>query len=80
MPEIEEASAAIDSLEDLVENLESIEVALTKLSEEEATAVRMFHLEGKSYREISLQMGISENSIGPYLTRARAKMRETLSG
>jgi len=79
MPNTDQAVAATDSLGDLAENRESIEVALKKLSEEEATAVRMFHLEGKTYREISLQMGIAENSIGPYLSRARAKMRETLS-
>lgn len=79
MPQTEQAAAADDSLGELAESVESIEVALKKLSPEEATAVRMFHLEGKSYREISLQMGISENSIGPYLTRARAKMRQSLS-
>ncbi len=79
MVQAEEAVAAPDSLADLAENAESIEMALNKLSQEEAMAVRMFHLEGKSYREISLEIGMAENSIGPYLTRARAKMRETLS-
>jgi RNA polymerase sigma-70 factor, ECF subfamily len=80
MPQTEQALAMDDSLGDLVENRESIEAALKKLSVEEAAAVRMFHLEGKSYREISVEMGVSENSVGPYLTRVRAKMRETLSG
>ncbi len=80
MPQTEQAMASADAHSDLAENRESIEAALEKLSEEEATAVRMFHLEGKSYREIGLQMGVSENSVGPYLTRVRAKMRETLSG
>jgi RNA polymerase sigma-70 factor (ECF subfamily) len=80
MPQTEQVAASEDSLGDLAENRESIEAALKKLSEEEATAVRMFHFEGKTYREIGLQMGVSENSVGPYLTRVRAKMRETLSG
>ncbi|OYW17469.1 MAG: hypothetical protein B7Z55_12475 [Planctomycetales bacterium 12-60-4] len=32
-------------------------------------------MEGKSYEEISRQLKISENSIGPLLTRAREKLR-----
>ena len=79
MPQSEDVATPVDSLGDLTENRESIEVAMNKLSNEEATIVRMFHLEGKSYREISVQTGMAENSIGPYLNRARAKMRETLS-
>ena len=30
---------------------------------------------GKSYREISQSVGMAENTIGPTLSRARAKMR-----
>jgi len=37
--------------------------------------VRLYHLEGKSYREISSEVGIAENSVGPTLFRAREKMR-----
>ena len=42
----------------------------------EADVVRMYHLEGKSYREISSSVGMPENSIGPTLSRARAKLRQ----
>jgi RNA polymerase sigma-70 factor (ECF subfamily) len=35
----------------------------------------MYHLEGKSYQEISAAIGMPENSIGPILSRAREKMR-----
>jgi RNA polymerase sigma-70 factor (ECF subfamily) len=49
--------------------------ALRGLSSEEASAIRMFHLEGKSYREIGTHLGLSENSIGPFLSRAREKLR-----
>jgi RNA polymerase sigma-70 factor (ECF subfamily) len=35
----------------------------------------MYHLEGKSYREISQALGLPENSIGPTLHRAREKLR-----
>ena len=41
----------------------------------EALVVRMFHLEGKSYQEISTLVGMPENSIGPILSRARDKLR-----
>lgn len=61
------------------ENREEIESALAKLSQQEATAVRMFHLEGRTYREIGETVGMAENSVGPYLTRARAKMRGELT-
>ena len=42
----------------------------------EAQVVRMYHLEGKNYYEISVAVGLSENSIGPMLSRARNKMRQ----
>ena len=41
----------------------------------EAEVVRMYHLEGNSYQEISVAVGMPENSIGPILSRARNKMR-----
>lgn len=50
--------------------------AIRGLSQEEAHAIRMFHLEGKSYREIGHHLGMSENSIGPFLSRAREKIRQ----
>ena len=52
-----------------------VEQLLDGLNEPEAKVVRMFHLEGKSYSEISTQVGMPENSIGPTLSRARSKMR-----
>ena len=42
---------------------------------EEADIVRLYHLEGKTYHEISRETGVPVNSIGPALSRARAKMR-----
>ncbi len=41
----------------------------------ERDVVRLYHLEGHSYRDISRQLGIPANSVGPMLSRARAKMR-----
>ena len=48
---------------------------LEELEGTEALVVRMYHLEGKSYQEISTLVGMPENSIGPTLSRAREKMR-----
>ena len=46
---------------------------MLRLDPQEASVVRMYHLEGKSYEEISKVVGMSENSIGPVLTRARGR-------
>lgn len=59
-----------------IENREEVERLMARLDPEESNVVRMFHLEGKTYREISKAVGLSENSIGPMLSRARQKMRE----
>jgi RNA polymerase sigma-70 factor (ECF subfamily) len=54
---------------------DEVERLLGGLQETEALVVRMFHLEGKSYQEISTTVGMPENSIGPILSRARDKLR-----
>lgn len=59
-----------------IENRELVERMLDGLIEAEAAIVRLFHLEGRSYREISAGLGVPENSIGPTLTRAREKLRQ----
>ena len=56
---------------------EEVERLIDRLDQYEAEVVRMFHLEGKTYQEISDSVGISENSVGPMLSRARQKMRQT---
>ena len=58
-----------------IESREEVQQLMLRLDPQEANVVRMFHLEGKTYREISQVTGVSENSIGPVLTRARDKMR-----
>jgi RNA polymerase sigma-70 factor (ECF subfamily) len=54
---------------------EQVERLLSELEGAEADVVRLFHLDGKSYYEISMAMGMPENSIGPLLSRAREKLR-----
>ncbi|MEZ6098520.1 MAG: sigma-70 family RNA polymerase sigma factor [Pirellulaceae bacterium] len=58
-----------------IEDTEEVHRLLDELSGREADVVRMYHLEGKTYQEISHNVGIPENSIGPTLSRAREKMR-----
>ena len=69
---------AVDSeqaVEQRLSNQEEVARLLGGLQGTEAEVVRMFHLEGKSYHEISDTVGMPENSIGPILSRARNKMR-----
>lgn len=57
-----------------IENVEEVEHLMTRLDPREASVIRMYHLEGKTYQEISQAVGVNENSIGPLLHRARQKM------
>lgn len=59
---------------------DEVERLIKGLKKSEATVVRLYHLEGKSYREISDKVGIPENSVGPTLSRARGKMRQSTTG
>ncbi|MGD0898023.1 MAG: sigma-70 family RNA polymerase sigma factor [Thermoguttaceae bacterium] len=61
--------------EERLENQEEIQRLLDGLNGTEARVVRMYHLEGKSYQEIGSAVGMSENSVGPILSRARDKLR-----
>ena len=76
-----EQLAADDSQspEERIGNREIVERLLQSLSGGEAVVVRLYHLEGKSYREISATTGMPENSIGPTLSRAREKMRQAVA-
>ncbi len=73
--EIDQVPDEADSVEERLSNREEVERLLDELQGEEADVVRLYHLEGKSYDEISRQTGVPAGSIGPTLTRARAKMR-----
>lgn len=58
-----------------VDNNEEVQKMLAGLPDMEAKIVQQYHIEGRSYREISAGLGVPENSIGPALSRARAKLR-----
>ena len=63
------------SVEQRLSDREQVQRLLNGLQGTEAQVVRMFHLEGRSYQEISTAVGMPENSIGPILSRARDKLR-----
>jgi RNA polymerase sigma-70 factor (ECF subfamily) len=65
-----------EEAEQRISDRDQVERLLSGLQETEAAVVRMYHLEGKSYREISAATGMSENTVGPTLSRARLKMRQ----
>lgn len=72
---VAQAEAEDKQLERRIEDREELGRLLGELRGSEADVVRMYHLEGKSYQEISRSVGMPENSVGPLLSRARAKLR-----
>ncbi len=71
--------ASHDTPDDELLNRDEVEQLLGHLEEGEAQVVRMHYLEGKSYDEISNTTGLPSGSIGPTLSRAKAKMRRSSS-
>jgi RNA polymerase sigma-70 factor (ECF subfamily) len=72
---VKAAERRVLSAEERIHDRDEVEWLLRQLQGPEADVVRMYHLEGKSYREISRSVGMPENSIGPTLSRARARIR-----
>jgi RNA polymerase sigma-70 factor (ECF subfamily) len=71
--EVEEPTKAAAGLE----SLEEVQRLLRKLPTKEREIVRLYYLEGRSYEEISTEVHVPVNSIGPILSRARKKMRRS---
>jgi RNA polymerase sigma-70 factor (ECF subfamily) len=59
-----------------VANRDQIETLLQRLDPQVARLVRLHHLEGRSYGEISRLTGMPLGSIGPALSLARQQMRD----
>ncbi len=72
---LEQAQARTSPEVRRIEDTELVEQLLRELPERDADIVRQFHLEGRSYGEISSRLGIPENTIGPTLSRARELLR-----
>jgi RNA polymerase sigma-70 factor (ECF subfamily) len=75
--ELEEAPAEDMPRAELgLESLEEVARLLRKLPSREREVVRLYYLEGRTYEEISSELGVPVNSIGPILSRARKKLRD----
>ncbi|MCA9041153.1 MAG: sigma-70 family RNA polymerase sigma factor [Planctomycetaceae bacterium] len=70
---LDQAAASIEV--DRWEDREQVRSLMNELPVNEAEIVKQYHLEGRSYREISNSLGVPENTIGPTLTRARSRMK-----
>jgi RNA polymerase sigma-70 factor (ECF subfamily) len=60
------------------QSLEQVHELLARLPKGVREVVRMYYLEGRTYEDISAQLGIPVNSIGPLLSRARQRLRTKL--
>ncbi|NOX55987.1 MAG: sigma-70 family RNA polymerase sigma factor [Planctomycetes bacterium] len=69
-------TADSSSSERPLEDKEEVEKLLKELPERDAEILRQHHLEGKSYEQISEELGIPRNSVGPTLSRARERLRQ----
>jgi RNA polymerase sigma-70 factor (ECF subfamily) len=59
-----------------LESLEEVQRLLARLPSREREVVRLHYIEGRTYEEISAELHIPVNSIGPILSRARKKLRQ----
>jgi RNA polymerase sigma-70 factor, ECF subfamily len=73
-----EPAAPVSDLPERIDDREQVETLLGRLDDEDARLVRLHHLEGRSYGEISRHTGLPLGSIGPALSRARAKLRSLM--
>jgi RNA polymerase sigma-70 factor (ECF subfamily) len=74
--DVAEADVAGPPRGDGLEHLEEVQKLLSRLPAKERKVVRLYYLEGRSYEEISTELNIPVNTIGPILSRARQKLRE----
>ena len=66
-----------DDMERRITEQDQVERMLQQLDQDDAEVVRLYHLEGKSYQEISQTTGLPPGSVGPVLSRARDKLRQS---
>lgn len=62
------------NVEQRLADQEEVERMLAQLDGSEAQVIRLYHLEGKSYQEISRITGMPTNSVGPMLSRVRTRL------
>lgn len=59
-----------------LESLEEVQKLLNRLPSRDRKVVALYYLEGRTYEEISTELNIPVNSIGPTLSRARTLLRK----
>jgi RNA polymerase sigma-70 factor (ECF subfamily) len=59
-----------------IEDSEELDFLMRNLPQGDAAIIRMFHLDGLSYREIESRTNIPLQTIGSILSRAREQMRK----
>ncbi|MGO9596562.1 MAG: RNA polymerase sigma factor [Isosphaeraceae bacterium] len=70
---VNDASDEVES----IATAEEVERMLEELPEREAEVVRLYHLKFMNYREIGKRLGIPEASVGPILSKARKRLKNT---
>ena len=60
------------------EDLDRLAAGLDQLGERQRQIARLFYLDGCTYREISQQLDMPVNSIGPTLARIQQRLRAAL--
>ena len=60
-----------------LEDREEVESLLRRLKGREAALVRGYYLENKTYGQLSEDIGVPQNSIGPMLNRILSKLRKS---
>lgn len=76
---VEKLQSALQSPHSRLENRDLVERMMVGLTQKEAEIIKLYHLEGKAYHEISASLSVPENTVGPTLSRAREKLRQELS-
>jgi len=71
----EDSLASTSDVEQRITDHEEVERLLQRLDGPEENVMRMYHLEGRTYQEISRSTGMPTNSVGPMLTRLRVRLR-----
>jgi len=62
---------ATEGDEAAVEDRDEVTSLMSRLPTQSRKAVRLFYLDGLSYREVAKRLGISSNAVGPLLSRIR---------
>jgi RNA polymerase sigma factor (sigma-70 family) len=69
----------LQSAEERVELVASLESAIAKLSEPERIIIQLYYFDNLTTHQIALQLAMTENSVRARLSRARAKLRNQLA-